>query len=111
MGESQFLCLFDEITARVAFPSERGFRNDGEPLINVHRSTCTRENDLGRRNLTTTLRAGDIVPWGNRRFFRPHGRRGGRMSRVDCYPRFSASAEVGDASDPTRSAIETTSAN
>jgi hypothetical protein len=46
MGESQSLGLFDEIAARVAFPSERDFRNNGEPLINVHRSTCTRENDL-----------------------------------------------------------------
>jgi hypothetical protein len=46
MGESQSLGLFDEIAARVAFPSERDFGNDGEPLINVHRRTCTRENDL-----------------------------------------------------------------
>ena len=46
MGEGQSLSLFDEIAARVAFPSERGFRNDCEPLMNVHRSTCTHENDL-----------------------------------------------------------------
>jgi hypothetical protein len=38
--------LFDEIAARVAFPSERCFRNNCEPLMNTHRSTCTHENDL-----------------------------------------------------------------
>jgi hypothetical protein len=46
MCESQSLCLFDEIGTRIAFPSEGRFLNDCEPLINVHRSTCTRENDL-----------------------------------------------------------------
>jgi hypothetical protein len=36
MCESQSLRLFDEIAARVAFPSERRFRNGSEPLMNVH---------------------------------------------------------------------------
>jgi len=36
MCESQYLRLFDEIAARVAFPSERRFRNGSEPLMNVH---------------------------------------------------------------------------
>jgi hypothetical protein len=46
MCERQSLCLFDEIAGRVAFPSEGRFLSDCEPLINVHRSTCTHENDL-----------------------------------------------------------------
>jgi hypothetical protein len=46
MGESQSLSLLDEIGARVAFPGERRFRHGCEPLMNVHRSTCTHENDL-----------------------------------------------------------------
>src|SRR5205085_6650810 len=34
--ESQSFRLFDEIAARVAFPSERRLRNGSEPLMNVH---------------------------------------------------------------------------
>lgn len=40
MSKSQSLCLLDEIGAWVAFPGERRFRHDGEPLTSVHRATC-----------------------------------------------------------------------
>jgi hypothetical protein len=46
MRKSQSLCLLDEIGARVTFPGEGRFRHGCEPLMNVHRSTCTHENDL-----------------------------------------------------------------
>jgi hypothetical protein len=111
MCESQTLCLFDEIAARVAFPSEGRFLNDCEPLINVHRSTCTRENDLAGATSPQPCAQAILSLGAAGGFSRSRGRRGAWMSGVDFYAGFSASADVGDASNPTRSAIETASAN
>jgi hypothetical protein len=44
MCESQSLRLFDEIAARVAFVSERRFRHDCEPLMNVHQKHLSNEH-------------------------------------------------------------------
>src|ERR1700730_14183739 len=70
MGEGQSLSLFDDIAPRVAFPSERGFRNDCEPLMNVHqKSPVERARQIGFTGHTTHDRCWcDIVLWGNRRF-------------------------------------------
>ena len=110
MGEGQSFSLFDEIAAGVAFPSERRFRNDCEPLMNVHQKTpVERARQIGFTGHTTRQVLGRYCPLGQPKVFGPRADQEGCQCK-SC-PGFSASAEVGGASSPTRSAIETTSAN
>jgi len=72
MGEGQSLSLFDEIAARVAFPSERRFRNDCEPLMNVHQKTpVERARQIGFTGHTTRQVLGRYCPLGQPKVFGP----------------------------------------
>jgi len=65
MGEGQSFSLFDEIAAGVAFPSERRFRNDCEPLMNVHQKTpVERARQIGFTGHTTRQVLGRYCPLG-----------------------------------------------
>ena len=75
MGEGQSLSLFDEIAARVAFPSERRFRNDCEPLMNVHQKTpVERARQIGLTGHTTRQVLGRYCPLGQPKVFGPRAR-------------------------------------
>src|SRR5438105_14414944 len=118
MGESQSLRLFDEIGARVAFPSERRFRHGREPLMNVHRKTletCEHDEAIHPGATHHLARSGDIVLWGKMAEAQPRGEPQKRACRTrepyEAPSPLSPSEEGGGVSNPTRSAIDTASAN
>src|SRR5205807_8913815 len=84
IGESQSLCLFDEIAARVALLSEWRICDGCEPMIDIH-GNPPKLDTMGRLHPAAAHHcagSNDIVLWGKWPLFNPAARRRNEDGRM-----------------------------